>query len=300
MARFITTDELRLAYTDEGGERGATFVMLHGWPDSAESWDPIARVLVNAGHRVVRPHLRGHGETRFLDPGAAKSGQLVALAADISALLDELELTDVILVGHDWGARTSYAIGALFPERIKQLVAMSSAHSTGDLPQVERYSVASAYWYEWFLATAYGRRLFAEDRTEICRYLWRCWSPTWQFSEEEFAVAAAAWDNPDWFDVTLHAYLHRWYEMPGDPRHEPNERRFVDAPQVQRPTIMLHGELDPNRPVTSEGKEHLFPNGYDRRVLPGLGHFVPREAPGLIADILLEVAARPSTSSHNQ
>jgi pimeloyl-ACP methyl ester carboxylesterase len=165
---------------------------------------------------------------------------------------------------------------------------MSSAYATHDFPAADRYRVAEAHWYEWFLATAFGRKAFETDRRALCKYLWRSWSPAWPFDQAEFDRVADAWDNPDWFEITRHAYMHRWGEAPGYPQYEDIEAQLRRSPQVRRPTTMLHGSDDPNLPSTSAGKEPFFPQGYDRRVLQGIGHFIPREAPGIVVQAIRE------------
>lgn len=288
MLSSVTTSDLEMAYADSGDAGGRTVVLLHGWPDSAASWDVIGPALARAGARVVVPELRGHGHTRFRDASIARSGQLTALGKDVAELIEQLKLNDVILVGHDWGARAAYVVGAAFPKRIDRLICMSSAYATQTFPEADRYRVAEAHWYEWFLATEFGRKAFETDRKALCRYLWTTWSPNWAFDEAHFNRVATAWDNEDWFEITRHAYMHRWGEAAGYPAYDELEAQLAQSPAIQRPTTMLHGSDDPNRPSTSAGKERYFPKGYDRRVLEGVGHFIPGEAPHVVLDAIME------------
>jgi pimeloyl-ACP methyl ester carboxylesterase len=165
---------------------------------------------------------------------------------------------------------------------------MASAYATHDFPAADRYRVAEAHWYEWFLATKFGRHAFETDRKALCRYLWKSWSPQWPFDEAHFERVAVAWDTPDWFEITRHAYMHRWGEAAGYERYAELEDQLQRDPQIRCPTTMLHGSDDPNLPSTSAGKECFFPAGYDRRVLNGIGHFLPREAPQVVVDAILE------------
>ncbi|MGK9234197.1 alpha/beta hydrolase [Inquilinus limosus] len=111
--------------------------------------------------------------------------------------------------------------------------------------------------------------------------------------EEEFQASAASWDNPDWAAISIHAYLQRWGETPGAPEHEAAERRLAQAPKIAVPTVMLHGAEDrDNFPETSAGKEEFFLDAYERTVLPGIGHFLPREAPDEVVAAVRSLLSR--------
>ncbi|MET9295353.1 alpha/beta hydrolase [Streptomyces sp. NPDC003077] len=290
MTEHVSTRDLVIGYEVDGPASGPVVVAVHGWPDDAHCWDGVVPELCSAGCRVYRPYLRGVSPTRFRTAEKQRSGQIGALAHDLSAFLEALDLRNVCLVGHDWGARAGYVLGALFPERLRTLVAMSAGYSTnlGRIP----YPLAQAYWYEWFVATELGRTAMDEDRRELCRYLWRTWSPGWAFTDREFEQAAGHWDNADWAPITVHAYLHRWGERPGDPAYEDIERELAASPPVRVPTLVLHGADDrDNAPHTTEGKQDLFAARYERQVLPGIGHFVPRETPHAAAQAILRHAS---------
>jgi pimeloyl-ACP methyl ester carboxylesterase len=217
-----------------------------------------------------------------------RSGQIGALGKDLADLLEALDLKDAVLVGHDWGARAAYVVGALFPERVERIVAISAGYATGRLDSDLPWDLAHAYWYEWFVATDRGRLAMHEDRRRFCRYLWSTWSPGWSFDEDEFTGAAEAWDNDDWPLITIHAYLHRWAEAHGDPAYAEIDRRLAEPAPVLRPTLVIHGDDDAdNLPYTSAGQESYFQAGYRRVLLNGVGHFPPREAPDLVADAIL-------------
>ncbi|TDD96834.1 alpha/beta fold hydrolase [Actinomadura rubrisoli] len=292
MTEFVATAVLDIGYEVAGPIDGPAAVAVHGWPDDVHCWDEVVPLLVAEGYRVYRPHLRGFGATRFRAPDRPRSGQAGALGTDLRDFLDALDLEDVVVAGHDWGARAGYVAGALFPERVRCLVAMSAGHGASGPDAPLPYPLAHAYWYEWFVATGRGQATMRDDRRGFSRYLWESWSPGWRFSDAEFDQAARAWDNDDWPDITVSAYLHRWGEHPGDPAYADTEKRLADVPAVQVPTLVLHGAEDgDNLPSTSEGKDELFPRLYQRVELEGVGHFVPREAPARTAREILRWSA---------
>jgi pimeloyl-ACP methyl ester carboxylesterase len=246
-------------------------------------------VRVVRGCRVYRPYLRGCGPTRFHSAGRRRSGQTGALARDLADFLEALDLHEAVVAGHDWGARAGYVVAALFPERLRALAAMSAGYTARPGTPVP-YRLAHAYWYEWYVATGRGRAALARDRRGLCRYLWTTWSPGWDFAEHDFERTAQSWDNADWAEVSVHAYLHRWGEAPGDPAYRDIEDRLAEPPPVQVPALVLHGELDgDNLPATTEGMDDLFAARYRRVPLPGVGHFPPREAPRATAEGVLSL-----------
>jgi pimeloyl-ACP methyl ester carboxylesterase len=290
----VDTATLRIAYEVSGPERGQPVVAVHGWPDDVHCWAAVLPYLHRAGCRVYRPYLRGFGPSRFLSRDRPRSGQIGALGRDLADFIEALDLDDVVVAGHDWGARAGYVVGALFPARVRALVAISAGYSTNRPDSAVPYPLAHAYWYEWYVATARGRRALTEDRRGFCRYLWTTWSPEWDWPEADFEQAAEAWDNPDWPAISVHAYLHRWGEADGDPAYQDIEDRLAEPPPIRVPTLVLHGEQDgDNHAGTTEGKDALFTRAYQRVLLPGIGHFPPREAPETTARAILRAIPTP-------
>ncbi|HEU5027381.1 MAG TPA: alpha/beta hydrolase [Spirillospora sp.] len=287
MTEFARTADLDIGYEVSGPEDGVPLVAVHGWPDDPHCWSGLLPAWHDARYRVYRPYLRGFGPTRFRSDGKMRSGQIGALGHDLACFLEALDLDQVLLVGHDWGARAGYVVGALFPRRVARLVAMSAGYATNRVDVQLSWPLTHAYWYEWFVATERGRRAMHEDRRSFAQYLWRSWSPGWEFQEAEFVQAAEAWDNDDWPHITVHAYLHRWGEAQGDPAYDDIERRLLEPAPVQVPTLVLHGARDgDNLSETSADKSALFTAEYERIVLPDVGHFPPRETPDQVADLI--------------
>ena len=286
------TEELEVAYIVTGPAGGRPLVLVHGWPDDAGCWNKPIECIGSRDFRIYRPYLRGTGPTRFLSDTTMRSGAIAALVLDLAQFMDALDLEDVLLAGYDWGARAAYGVAALFPRRLAGLVAASAGYATSMAPTAMPYDLARAYWYEWYATTSQGQRAYREDRRRLCRYLWETWSPEWPGREDEFDAMMDSLDNPDWADISIHAYRQRWHDADGAREHEDTERCLADAPAISVPAIMLQGADDrDNLPVTSEGKEKYFKGGYERRLLPGVGHFVPREAPQAFADAVLKMAA---------
>src|SRR4051812_42056037 len=116
---------LNVGYAEDGPAAGPAVILLHGWPYDIHSYVDVAPILAAAGYRVVVPHLRGYGSTRFLSADTVRNGQQSALALDVVALMDALGIERAILAGYDWGARTANIVAALWPRRCKAMVSVS-------------------------------------------------------------------------------------------------------------------------------------------------------------------------------
>src|ERR1700761_9418459 len=108
-AHLIATPDVLLAYHRGGPDDGVPVLLTHGFPDDPSTWDAVAPHLHAAGFRTFAPYTRGFGETR-IRPGAERTGEVAALAADVLAFADALGVERFAVVGHDWGARAAYAV----------------------------------------------------------------------------------------------------------------------------------------------------------------------------------------------
>ncbi|GGG18251.1 alpha/beta hydrolase [Caldovatus sediminis] len=291
----LRTDTLEVACELRGPEAGPAVILLHGFPDDARAWDGVAAPLAEAGCRVVVPFLRGCGATRFLRAETPRSGEQAALGHDLRALMDALRIPRAVLAGYDWGGRAACVVAALWPERAVGLVT-GNGYNIQDIAASARPASPAQelrYWYHWYFHTERGRAGLAENRRGICRLLWELWSPTWRFDDATFERTAASFDNPDFVEVVIHSYRHRHRAAPGDPALAPIEARLARRPAIAVPAICLHGAADGvSPPADSEGHARHFTGPYERRVLPGVGHFLPREAPEAHVRAVLELLGR--------
>ena len=267
-------------------------ILLHGWPDSPRTWRHLAPHLAAQGRRVVVPWLRGFGPTRFLQAETPRSGQFSALAQDLIDLADALGVERFDLVGHDWGARAAYSAALLWPRRVRRCVAISVAWGTNQPTQALSYEQSRNYWYHWFMHLPRGQQAVREDAAGLARYLWRTWSPGWDFDDDEFAATAADFANPDWAEITLHSYTHRWGAAPADPRHAALDEMLRTQTQIAVPTLHIHGAQDgANGLATVQDKARFFTGGYTLAVIQDCGHFPQREHPERVSAQVAEFLA---------
>ena len=288
----IRTSVLEIAYEESGAAKGAPVFLMHGWPYDPRCYDAVIAPLVAGGARVIVPYLRGFGPTRFIDEAAPRSGQQAALGNDLRELMDALSIDRATLAGYDWGGRGACIVAALWPERVRGLVTVN-AYNIQNIPGAGKPSVAAQeyrFWYQWYFQMERGRAGLEVNRRELCRLLWRLWSPHWSFDEATFEHSATSFDNPDFVAVTIHSYRHRYGNAPGDPKLDAIEQRLAQQPQITVPTIALQGEADGVLPPESTARHAAYFTGpYQRRLLPQIGHNPPQEDPRNFLDAVLEM-----------
>lgn len=292
MVKRIEAGVLEVAY-EESGEAGDKVVfLLHGFPYDIHAYDEVTPLLVSAGCRVVTPFLRGYGPTRFLSAETPRSGQQAALAHDLLALMDALAVPSAVLAGYDWGGRAGCIVAALWPERARGLVTVNgyNVHDVPGSTEPDRPENEHRHWYQYYFHGERGRRGLAQNRYELCKLLWRLWSPHWNFDEATYKRTAASFRNPDFVDVVIHSYRVRYALVPGDPAVEETEQRLTVKPRIGVPAIAIDGDADGVMPLGGcEDHAGRFTGPYERIVLPRIGHNPPQEAPKAFADAVLSL-----------
>ena len=292
--KHIDAGVLNVGYAEDGPAGGPAVILLHGWPYDIYTYADVAPVLAAAGYRVIIPHLRGYGTTRFLSTDTLRNGQQAALAVDVIALMDALEIDKAIVAGCDWGARTANIVAAAWPERCTALVSVSGyligsrdANRKPLPPQAELQ-----WWYQFYFATERGRAGYGAHRREFARLIWQIASPTWNFDDATFDRSAASLENPDHVSIVIHNYRWRLGLAAGEPAYDSLENRLAGGPVISVPTITLEGDAN--------GAPHPAPAAYaakfsgkyvHRNLTGGIGHNLPQEAPKAFAAAVIDVDA---------
>ncbi len=290
--KSIEAGVLRVAYLESGRADGWPCVMLHGFPYDVHAYAEVAPKLAAAGARVIVPHLRGYGPTRFLSEKTPRSGEQAALGADLLALLDALKIERAVVGGYDWGGRAACIVSALWPERVVALVSGNSYNiqniaRSGEPAKAE---AEAAYWYQYYFHSERGRRGLTENRRGITELLWKMWSPKWRFDAAMFARSAEAFDNPDFVDVVIHSYRHRFGLVPGDPAVAHIETRLVAQPPITVPALTIDGDADGVGGNTG-GHKRKFTGPYEYRVFKDAGHNMLQERPDEWAQAVIDARA---------
>lgn len=257
---------LNVGYVDEGPATGPVVILLHGWPYDIHSYVDVVPLLTRAGYRVIVPHLRGYGSTRFLDAHAVRNGEPAALAADV--------------------------VAALWPQRVKGLVSVSGyligSQEAGRQPLPP--AAEQQWWYQFYFATERGRAGYEKNRHDFAKLIWQTASPRWHFDDATFERSAASLDNPDHAAITIHNYRWRLGLADGEARYAKLEASLAASPAITVPTITMEGDAN--------GAPHPEPAAYAKRftgkykhelIRGGIGHNLPQEAPRAFADAVIEV-----------
>jgi pimeloyl-ACP methyl ester carboxylesterase len=283
---------LDVAYAEFGPATGEPVLLLHGWPYDIHAFDEVAPILAARGHRVIVPFLRGYGATRFLSADTMRNGEPAALAVDAIALLDALKISQAILGGFDWGARTADIVAALWPQRMKGLVSVSGyligSQAAGKQPLPPAAELQ--WWYQFYFATERGRIGYEKNRHDFNKLIWKLASPKWAFDDATYEQSAAAFDNPDHVAIVIHNYRWRLGLADGEQQYDAIEQKLAAAPTIGVPTITMEGD--------SNGAPHPEPAAYrakftgryeHRTVSGGIGHNLPQEAPRDFAQAIIDV-----------
>ncbi|MBC7391970.1 MAG: alpha/beta hydrolase [Variovorax sp.] len=290
--KHIEAGVLDIAYFETGPADGPPVFLMHGFPYDIHTYAEVAPMLADAGCRVIVPYLRGYGATRFLDAATPRSGEQAALGADLLALMNALHVPRAVLAGYDWGGRAACVVAALWPERCAGLVSFNSYNiqNIAKGMEPEKAENEHRYWYQYYFHNERGRAGLEKDRRGITRLLWKLWSPTWTFDDATFERSAAAFDHPDFVDVVVHSYRHRFGLVPGDPAYDYIERQLAAQPPIAVPTITFDGIDDGVRePADASAHAAKFTGQRSHRLVPGVGHNMPQEVPRLFADAVLEL-----------
>lgn len=288
----IEAGVLDVSYRECGPEDGWPCIMMHGFPYDPHCYSEVAPILVAEGARLITPWMRGYGATRFLSDGTPRSGEQAAFGSDLRAFMDALGIERAVLGGYDWGGRAACVVSALWPERAKALVSGNSyniqhiGRSWEPAPPREEAS----YWYQYYFHSERGRRGLEQDRRGIARLLWEMWSPNWQFDDATFDLSAASWDNPDFVEVVIHSYRHRFALVYGDPAMVETENLLAQQPDITVPTIAIDGDADGVN-IGTRGQGRKFRGPFEYRVFEDAGHNLPQERPREWAQAVLDARA---------
>jgi pimeloyl-ACP methyl ester carboxylesterase len=290
--RHVDAGVLNIGYYEAGPADGPVAMLLHGFPYDIHSYVDVAPILAAQGCRVVVPYLRGYGATRFLDASTPRSGEQAAIGADLMALMDALSIQRAVFAGYDWGGRAACIGAALWPERCIGLVSVNS-YLIQDIANALKPAKAERevpLWYQWYFQIERGRAGLAADRRSITRILWQQWSPNWEFDGACLERTSVAHDNPDYVDIVIHSYRHRYGLVDGDPRYADIQQKLAALPPITVPAITLDGEGDGVAPATDgKASSPKFTGSRIHRRIPRAGHNLPQEEPEAFAAAVMEL-----------
>ncbi len=264
---FVDANGLRFAYLSEGS--GPLVLLLHGFPDTAHTWDGVRARIAEKGYRAVSPFLRGYHPTGV----PARDADAETLARDVLALIEALGAPDAVVVGHDWGAAAAYGAAALGPGVVRKLFAVAIPHPA-TISATPGRLWAGRHFAAYKLPGAAGR--FARNDFAALPAIYRRWSPTWSPPSSEFAEVRECFSHRASLDAAFGYYRALRLTAPAFLRKA-----------LEVPTVAFRGLHDPVFSGSDyEQARAMFARGYEIEAMPG-GHFLHREHPREFAERLL-------------
>lgn len=293
MMKSICAGDLEIAYHEYGPSSGTPAILLHGFPYDTKSYDEVADSLVRENVRCLIPYLRGYGPTKFLNDDVFRSGQQAAIAYDLLGFMNALAISKAVLGGYDWGGRAACIVAALWPDRVSGLVSCGKGYNIQDISNAWKPASAAEearYWYMYYFNTRRGETGLRQNRRELCQHIWELWSPSWNFDQSTFDETARSFENPDFVDIVIHSYRHRFGDIDGDSKFDEIEAKLASQPDISVPTIVMQGADDGVDPPSIDDIDRAhFLGDYKRIIINGTGHNFPQEAPTAFADAVLSL-----------
>jgi pimeloyl-ACP methyl ester carboxylesterase len=283
----VTANDVEFAYLTAGPGDGPLALCLHGFPDSAHTWRRLAPALVDAGHRVVAPFLRGYAPTAVPADGAYQTG---ALAKDAVALHEVLGGDErAVIIGHDWGAAATYGAASLAPDRWRRVVTAAVPPSGAVGKGFLTYDQLQRSWYMFFFQHPLADIVTGQDDLEFVDRLWADWSPGYD-AAEDLALLKPSLREPANLAAALGYYRAMLGATPPDPSLEA-EQAATQQPTPQ-PTLYLHGADDGCIGAgIAEGSEAFLGEGSRVEIVAGAGHFLHLERPDVVNRLIVDFLA---------
>lgn len=261
--------ELTFTVTDRGPSDGDVVLLLHGFPETAASWEPIATLLADHGLRTLAPDLRGY--SRDANPQNRRAYRGDELVGDVVALIEASGERSVHVVGHDWGATVAWTLAAHHPELVRTVTGISVPHPAAYIRSLITSRQGLLSWYMAALQIPVLPERLLSRPGALEGVLRRTGQSAAAAARDAKALAGSLTGPINWYR--------------GLPLTPPRFQQVL----VDRPSLMIWGDGDRFVSRAAVSKCSAYVRGrYRLEVLPGVGHWTPDEAPEQVAPLLAE------------
>ena len=286
----VTVNDIDFAYLEAGPADGPLALCVHGFPDHAPTWNVLMPQLADAGYHVVAPWLRGYAPTGLAPDGNYQSA---SVALDTLGIADALAGDgDAVLIGHDWGAISSYAAVGHRPDRFSKFVALAVPHASGLMSTFFTPVQLERSFYVFLFQTPLAEMVVQANDFEFIDYLWSYWSPGLTPDPAYMRGLKDTLGSPGSLEAAINYYRYTLGTIPGDPALA--EVDAAGSGPINVPTLYLHGIDCGCMGVESANEELLrpnFPAGLEMHLIPHAGHFLHHDQPEQVNRLILDFLA---------
>lgn len=268
---------------------GKLALLLHGFPDTAQTWRHLMPVLADMGYRVVAPFTRGYAPSAVPSDGCY---QTAMLARDANALHEKLGGdSESVIIGHDWGAPSCYGAAIDAPSRWRKVVGMAVPPTAAlGMAFVQNLEQIKKSWYMFFFQHGLADLVVGANNHAFIEMLWRDWSPGYDASFDLESIRKSLAD-PKNLQAALGYYRATLGDGYRDPKLSELQNHMASSVPSQ-PLLYLHGANDGCIGVdVVESAKKIAPANVKFEVVAAAGHFLQLEQPKVVNKLICDFLA---------
>jgi pimeloyl-ACP methyl ester carboxylesterase len=268
---------------------GKLALLLHGFPDTAQTWRHLMPVLADMGYRVVAPFTRGYAPSAVPSDGCY---QTAMLARDANALHEKLGGdSESVIIGHDWGAPSCYGAAIDAPSRWRKVVGMAVPPTAAlGMAFVQNLEQIKKSWYMFFFQHGLADLVVGANNHAFIEMLWRDWSPGYDASFDLESIRKSLAD-PKNLQAALGYYRATLGDGYRDPKLSELQNQMASGAPSQ-PLLYLHGANDGCIGVdVVESAKKIAPANVKFEVVAAAGHFLQLEQPKVVNKLICDFLA---------
>lgn len=268
---------------------GKLALLLHGFPDTPQTWRHLMPELASIGYRVVAPFMRGYAPSAVPADGCY---QTAMLARDANALHEKLGgNSESIIIGHDWGAPSCYGAAIDAPTRWRKVVGLAVPPTAAlGMAFVQNLEQIKKSWYMFFFQHGLADLVVGANNHAFIEMLWRDWSPGYDASFELESIRRSL-AEPKNLQAALGYYRATLGDGYRDPQLGELQNQITSGVPTQ-PMLYLHGANDGCIGVdVVESAKKIAPANVKFEVVSASGHFLQLEQPKVVNKLICDFLA---------